>query len=166
MTPLLPPLQGFVPDKATLLDVSMAGPLWGSVTSGVLLLTGLGLSAAGLGDVTVDSPALADSFLIGLLGQFVLGDALASPEVICSFWGDLWWWGGGLTRQRTGLQPLLQEHMLNLQWRGDECSEVFCVRFPSFDSATGQAWGTSAWHTEGVTDRCSQNVLFLAIFQI
>jgi hypothetical protein len=74
-------LQGFVKDRPTLLDVSMAGPLWGTAASGSLMLVGLGLSAAGLGDVTIDSPALADSFITGLLGQFVLGEALVNPEV-------------------------------------------------------------------------------------
>jgi hypothetical protein len=64
-----------------LLDVAMAGPLWGCAASGALLLGGLGLSAAGLGDVTIDSPALADSFIVGLLGQAVLGEALVNPEV-------------------------------------------------------------------------------------
>jgi hypothetical protein len=73
--------KGFVPNRETLLDVAVAGPLWGSAASGVLLLLGLGLSAAGLGDVSIDSPALADSFLVALLGQFTLGEALANPEV-------------------------------------------------------------------------------------
>lgn len=45
------------------------------------MLAGLVLTAAGQGDVTVDSPALADSFIVGLLGQVVLGDTLANPEV-------------------------------------------------------------------------------------
>jgi hypothetical protein len=45
------------------------------------MLVGLGLTVAGLGDITIDSPAFADSFIVGLLGQFVLGDALANPEV-------------------------------------------------------------------------------------
>jgi Zn-dependent protease len=76
--------KGFVPNRETLLDVAVAGPLWGSAASGVLLLLGLGLSAAGLGDVSIDSPALADSFLVALLGQFALGDALANPEVSCT----------------------------------------------------------------------------------
>jgi hypothetical protein len=64
-----------------LLDVAMAGPLAGVAASGALLAAGLALTAAGAGDVTVDSPALADSFVVGLLGQLVLGEALASPEV-------------------------------------------------------------------------------------
>lgn len=79
--PWLSLLQGFVKDRPTLLDVSTAGPLWGTAASGTLMLAGLGLSAAGLGDVTIDSPALADSFITGLLGQFVLGEALVNPEV-------------------------------------------------------------------------------------
>jgi len=75
------PLQGFVPNRPTLLDVAMAGPLWGSVASGSLMLAGLALTSAGLGDITIDSPALADSFIVGLLGQIVLGEALVNPEV-------------------------------------------------------------------------------------
>jgi hypothetical protein len=74
-------VQGFVKDRPTLLDVSMAGPLWGVAASGVLLLSGLGLTAAGLGDSTIDSAAFADSFIVGLLGQVVLGEALVNPEV-------------------------------------------------------------------------------------
>lgn len=73
--------KGFVPNRETLLDVALAGPLWGTAASAVLLLLGLGLSVAGLGDVTIDSPALADSFLVGLLGQLTLGERLAQPEV-------------------------------------------------------------------------------------
>jgi hypothetical protein len=70
-----------VKDRPTLLDVSMAGPLWGTAASGALLAVGLGLTVAGLGDITIDSPAFADSFIVGLLGQFLLGEALANPEV-------------------------------------------------------------------------------------
>lgn len=73
--------KGFVPNRETLLDVAVAGPLWGSAASGALLLLGLALSSAGLGDVSIDSPGLADSFLVALLGQAALGEALANPEV-------------------------------------------------------------------------------------
>lgn len=59
----------------------MAGPLWGCAASGALMLMGLGLTAAGLGDLTVDSAGLADSFIVGLLGQVLLGETLANPEV-------------------------------------------------------------------------------------
>jgi hypothetical protein len=74
-------VQGFVKDRPTLLDIAVAGPLWGTAASAALMLVGLGLTVAGLGDITIDSPAFADSFIVGLLGQFVLGDALANPEV-------------------------------------------------------------------------------------
>jgi len=73
--------RGFVPDRAALLDVAEAGPAVGVVVSSALLLLGLGLSAAGLGDVTVDSAAFADSWSVGLLTQAMLGDALTNPEV-------------------------------------------------------------------------------------
>eukprot|EP00879_Flechtneria_rotunda_P029446 GHRR01031853.1.p1 GENE.GHRR01031853.1~~GHRR01031853.1.p1 ORF type:complete len:370 (+),score=107.16 GHRR01031853.1:447-1556(+) len=73
--------KSFVPNRSTLLDVAVAGPLWGSMASGILLVAGSGLTAAGLGDLTIDSPALADSFLIGLLGQLTLGETLTNPEV-------------------------------------------------------------------------------------
>lgn len=74
--------------------------MWGTAASGSLMLLGLGLSAAGLGDVTIDSPALADSFITGLLGQFVLGEALVNPEVGQGGGGGLgllvlWCVGGG-----------------------------------------------------------------------
>ncbi|KAF8055831.1 EGY2 [Scenedesmus sp. PABB004] len=73
--------RGFVPSRAALLDVALAGPAAGAAASAALLLAGLGLTGAGLGDLTIDSPALADSLLVGALGQAVLGDALAQPEV-------------------------------------------------------------------------------------
>jgi hypothetical protein len=53
----------------------------GTAASLGLVLAGLGLSSAGLGDVTVDSAAFADSWSIGLMVQAALGDALANPEV-------------------------------------------------------------------------------------
>ncbi len=73
--------RGFCPDRAALLDVAASGPAVGAAVSGLMLAAGLGLSAAGLGDVTVDSVAFADSWSVGLLAQAALGDALASPEV-------------------------------------------------------------------------------------
>ncbi|KAI8476224.1 MAG: hypothetical protein J3K34DRAFT_401610 [Monoraphidium minutum] len=73
--------RGFCPDRTALLDIAAAGPAAGTAASFALLLAGLGLSAAGLGDVTVDSAAFADSWSVGLLTQAALGDALASPEV-------------------------------------------------------------------------------------
>ena len=69
----------------------MRGPLAGSVASAGLVLAGLLLSAAGLGDVSIDSPAFADSLLMGLLGQVFLGDALAQVRR-----GVVFFWGGGL----------------------------------------------------------------------
>lgn len=73
--------RGFVPDRSALLDVAAAGPAVGTITSGTMLLLGLGLSSAGLGDVTVDSAAFADSWSVGLLAQAALGEALTNPEV-------------------------------------------------------------------------------------
>lgn len=73
--------RGFVPDRAALLDVAAAGPLAGAAASGALLAAGLALSAAGLGDVTVDSVAFADSWSVALLAQAALGEALTNPEV-------------------------------------------------------------------------------------
>jgi hypothetical protein len=76
--------KGFVADRATLLTVALAGPAAGGAVSAAMLLLGAVLSASGHGDLTIDSPALADSFLVGALGQLVLGDALANPEVRAS----------------------------------------------------------------------------------
>ncbi|GBF98071.1 peptidase M50 [Raphidocelis subcapitata] len=73
--------RGFVRDRAALLDVAAAGPAAGAAVSGGLLAAGLALSAAGLGDVTVDSAAFADSWSVALLAQAALGDALTNPEV-------------------------------------------------------------------------------------
>lgn len=101
--------KGFTPNRETLLDVAMAGPLWGTAASTVLLLLGLGLTVAGLGDVTIDSPALADSFITGLLGQFVLGESLANPEVSRIMRIQ----AGGMCSQ--GLSSCCQVAMKNLQ---------------------------------------------------
>lgn len=95
--------KGFVPNRPTLLDVAMAGPLWGSVASGSLMLAGLALTSAGLGDITIDSPALADSFIVGLLGQIVLGEALVNPEIQVSSLFVAGW--AGLTVNALNLLP-------------------------------------------------------------
>ncbi len=44
-------------------------------------LPGFVLSAAGLTDVTIDSPSFSDSFLMSVAAQAFLGERLAQPEV-------------------------------------------------------------------------------------
>lgn len=50
----------------------MAGPAAGAAASLACLLAGLGLSAAGLGGISVQPSAFEDSLLIGLLGQLCM----------------------------------------------------------------------------------------------
>lgn len=73
--------KGFVPDRETLLNVSVSGPAVGTIASSVAVLAGFILTSLGLGDVSIDSPAFADSLIMALGGQLFLGDALTHPEV-------------------------------------------------------------------------------------
>ena len=61
--------------------MSAAGPAYGTAASAAAVLLGFILSGSGLGDITIDSPAFADSWIMALGGQLFLGDALAAPEV-------------------------------------------------------------------------------------
>jgi hypothetical protein len=104
--------RGFVPDRSALLSVAAAGPAAGAAASGALLLAGLALSAAGLGDVTIDSASLADSWSVALLAQAALGDALTNPEVQRGAAGGAgtgaprpWRSGGGWPAERAATAP-------------------------------------------------------------
>ncbi len=57
-----------VPDRATLLHVAAYGPAFGTAASLVMLLAGLALSAAGVGDGELQPAAFQDSLLVGVLG--------------------------------------------------------------------------------------------------
>lgn len=54
--------------RQTLLEIAAAGPAAGAAASLACLLLGLGLSAGGLGGVSVEPSAFEDSLLVGLLG--------------------------------------------------------------------------------------------------
>jgi hypothetical protein len=58
-----------VPDRETLLHVAAYGPAFGAAASFGMLLVGLGLSAAGIGDGEMQPAAFQDSLLVGVLGQ-------------------------------------------------------------------------------------------------
>jgi len=75
--------RGFLPDRTALLEISAAGPAFGTAASAALLALGAGLTAAGLGDVTVESASFADSLLAGAIANLCIGpEALAAaPEV-------------------------------------------------------------------------------------
>lgn len=60
------------------------GPLISTAASAAFVLVGFALSSAGLGDVSIDSPAFLDSALMSLLAQLFLGDSLTQPEVAVS----------------------------------------------------------------------------------
>ena len=55
--------------RQTLLEVAAAGPAAGAAASLACLLLGLGLSAGGLGGVSVEPSAFEDSLLVGVLGM-------------------------------------------------------------------------------------------------
>jgi len=74
-------LKGFLPNREALLAFASEGPFLGAASSLFLVVVGLGLSAAGVCDIGVDSPSFADSFLIALLAQGFLGDNLATEVV-------------------------------------------------------------------------------------
>ena len=71
--------------RQTLLEVAAAGPAAGAAASLACLLLGLGLSAGGLGGVTVEPSAFEDSLLVGVLGTRSLTLASRTTRLcICS----------------------------------------------------------------------------------
>lgn len=73
--------------RQTLLEVAAAGPAAGAAASLACLLLGLGLSAAGLGGVTVEPSAFEDSLLVGILGthpHLASRRTLSSTNIIAS----------------------------------------------------------------------------------
>ncbi|KAL3161454.1 hypothetical protein ABBQ32_010337 [Trebouxia sp. C0010 RCD-2024] len=69
-----------LPNRQTLLEVAAAGPAAGAAASLACLLLGLGLSAGGLGGVTVEPSAFEDSLLVGALGKLFLSGQLAAKQ--------------------------------------------------------------------------------------
>ncbi|EIE22624.1 hypothetical protein COCSUDRAFT_63768 [Coccomyxa subellipsoidea C-169] len=71
-----------VPDRATLLHVAAYGPAFGAAASLAMLLAGLALSAAGVGDGELQPAAFQDSLLVGVLGQLFVGSKLAQGATV------------------------------------------------------------------------------------
>lgn len=78
-------LRGFAPNRTALLEIARDGPAVGMAVSLVMLLLGFGLTAAGVTDIEVDSPAFGTSVLVSVLGQLTLGEKLAEPSVAVNF---------------------------------------------------------------------------------
>ncbi len=70
-----------LPSRKALFDIAIAAPIAGVVLSLVLLLLGLGLSAAGMGTMEVPSSLFQSSVLVGLLARLMLGDAIGHALV-------------------------------------------------------------------------------------
>mmetsp|Transcript_32013 Transcript_32013/g.80858 ORF Transcript_32013/g.80858 Transcript_32013/m.80858 type:complete len:477 (+) Transcript_32013:188-1618(+) len=65
-------IKSTLKNRTQLLEIGLAGPAAGTAASLAMLLVGFGLSIAGKGNVTVDSTAFNDSFLVGCLGHLFL----------------------------------------------------------------------------------------------
>ncbi|GLI60429.1 hypothetical protein VaNZ11_002582 [Volvox africanus] len=74
-------VRNFVPNREVLLDLAVSGPLVGCAVSGAMLLTGFVLTAAGVVNVGVDTPAFADSTLVALLAGLFVGPEELSQTV-------------------------------------------------------------------------------------
>jgi membrane-associated protease RseP (regulator of RpoE activity) len=73
--------RGFVPNRQAQLDIAAAGPAAGVAASAALVVLGFALTAGGYRDVGIESATFADSFLMAVLAQGVLGDELGQPMV-------------------------------------------------------------------------------------
>lgn len=71
--------------RQTLLEVAAAGPAAGAAASLACLLLGLGLSAAGLGGISVEPSAFEDSLAVGILGtsEHQSSSTLPKTELRC-----------------------------------------------------------------------------------
>lgn len=75
-------IRSVVPNRQSLATVTAPGPLFGAAASFIVLLVGLGLTAAGIGGVEVDSESFKESFLVGGLGRIAFGDRLFSAAAL------------------------------------------------------------------------------------
>ncbi|BDA45797.1 probable zinc metalloprotease EGY2, chloroplastic [Coccomyxa sp. Obi] len=71
-----------LPDRASLLHVAAYGPAFGAAAALAMLLVGLGLSAAGIGDGEMQPVAFQDSLFVGILGQLFVGSKLAQGAAV------------------------------------------------------------------------------------
>lgn len=74
-------LKGYAKNRDALLDFASSGPLIGSLTAATATIAGFILSASGLNDLTIDSSAFQDSFVMQVAADAFLGPALDTPEV-------------------------------------------------------------------------------------
>lgn len=86
-------IKSTLKNRTQLLEIGLAGPAAGTAASLAMLLLGLGLSAAGQGDVTVESSAFDDSFLVGCLGHLFLpldtNEQLQLSPLVVAGWAGL-----------------------------------------------------------------------------
>jgi membrane-associated protease RseP (regulator of RpoE activity) len=73
--------RGFAPNRQAQLDIAAAGPAAGAAASAALVVLGFALTAAGYRDVGIESATFADSFIMAVLAQGVLGDQLGQQVV-------------------------------------------------------------------------------------
>lgn len=78
-------IRGTVPDRQTLAEISLAGPLAGSAVAAVVMVAGLVLTKLGIGGVEVETGSFRDSLLAGILAQSIFGDKLFDTVAVnCS----------------------------------------------------------------------------------
>ncbi|KAK9866046.1 hypothetical protein WJX84_008175 [Apatococcus fuscideae] len=71
-----------VASRGALCMLAAWGPLAGAAVSFAFVLLGLGLTVAGQGSTEVQTSAFEDSFLVGGLGQLLLGSELAAKDSV------------------------------------------------------------------------------------
>ncbi|KAK9846226.1 hypothetical protein WJX84_002265 [Apatococcus fuscideae] len=69
-------------NRGALCKLAAWGPLAGAAVSMAFVLTGIALTMAGQGSTEVQTSAFKDSFLVGGLGQLLLGSELAAKDSI------------------------------------------------------------------------------------
>ena len=74
-------LKGYVKNRDALLDFGTSGPLIGSLTAAGATLLGFILTASGLNDLTIDSGAFQDSFVMQVAADAFLGPAMDADEL-------------------------------------------------------------------------------------
>ena len=71
--------ESLLPNRQTLFDIAIAGPIIGGITSLVMLISGLALSHSG-SVFQLPSEFFKGSILVGTLAKLLLGSTLESPD--------------------------------------------------------------------------------------
>lgn len=69
-------IKSTIPDRQTLAEISLAGPLAGSAVAAVVMVAGLVLTKLGIGGMEVETGSFRDSLLAGILAQSMFGEKL------------------------------------------------------------------------------------------